>query len=281
MTDESRPDSGPDPGPPSASAQASELRLVVLLWHVDPAEGAGPINACEQAALAMALQLRTALAGSLGALILGGDRTSATARSVLQAGCDRVLCIGNTAEIDQVLIDLDYLSVATAIGAALARMGCDILLCPDRSRDELQGVLGPTVAELLDVPHLTGVVDIHPATPGEKPGHAGSLSLVATYRGDQECHHFRCTPPVVLCVPAFAPAQPASSQAIRLAEACRISADSAAADTIEHMSFGDFGVELGESNEPFGAPARSLRRRPVMAGAAEIVAHLIEDRLLP
>ena len=200
----------------------SELTVAVLLRRLRvPLVGETPdppgllLGRCERAALAAALYLKQTSNADVTAVAVGPGAFEKRALELARrAGCDRAV------EVLYAAVDMvDYLGVARVLSAALRREQpegsgvsptndgrrarlCrgrrpDLIVCGGRSQDELVGAVGPAVAELLDVPHLAGVVDV------DVDPDSGGESLVITRRADGRLHRYRCKPPLVVCIDEF------------------------------------------------------------------------------
>lgn len=138
---------------------APPLRIAVLLRRLrvrpdlpDPHRLLGP---CEGAALAAALTLRGELGATATAIAIGPARREDRVLAVaLRAGCDRAVRV-----FDHELEEVDYFGTATVLAAAVRRSGFDLVLCGDRAGDEPRGAIGPALAELLAIHHVSRVVD--------------------------------------------------------------------------------------------------------------------------
>lgn len=280
--------------------EAPAMRIVVLLrrlYHRPGKPDACLLGRCEQAALAAAVRLRDALGGTLTAVALGeAMHEEPTLAAALAAGCDRAVRVHAPA-----CEDLDYLGTAEVLRAAVDRLGCDLLVCGDRSQDQGHGALGPAMAELLGMPHLTGVLDIDvqvedgaaepaeeapepAAEPAEEPAEPtrGGRAIIARQRNGGRIHRFRCVPPVVLCMqgPMPAPDQPAPDQATPAGPA----ADDGAAP-IDHLSLDDLGLDariIGHRGRILGQLQTTHEGcRTVMATSpADLVTRLVADHVL-
>jgi electron transfer flavoprotein beta subunit len=109
----------------------------------------------------------------------------------LRAGCDRAVRVH-----DSQLEDLDYLGIARVLAAAVAHLCFDVVVCGNRSQDELLGATGPAMAGLLQVPHLNNLVDVRGVS-GPEP------ALICSRRAAGAIHEYRCALPFVACVAAF------------------------------------------------------------------------------
>ena len=279
--------------------------IVVLLERTNnepvssraPTDGGGaasgePLASCERAALGMALQLRSDLGATVTAMALGGGALPrASLDAALRAGCDRAVCLATPEDSGLTFSDLDYLTVASGISAALSRLGgCDLLLCSDRAQDELQGIVGPAIAELQDIPHLTGVMTAHVEDAdrgdddeGEGDDDAGKIqesspgqtSIIVEHRGGGEHHRFRCRLPVTLCVLA---GDGSDLPAIDASES-----DDPDASAIEELSLSALEIDVEAVGRPASAPMRPVRRGykgAVITDPSNLVKRLVDDHLL-
>jgi electron transfer flavoprotein beta subunit len=118
------------------------------------------LNPFDRPALEMAVQLKERTHGSLTVLSMGPPTADATLREALAAGADRAVLL-----CDPALAGSDTLATATALCAGVQFLSpFDILLFGTRSSDSDTGQVGPQTAVLLDVPMVTGVLNIDKAT---------------------------------------------------------------------------------------------------------------------
>lgn len=211
--------------------------------------------------LATGAVLRDALAGSLTAVALTDDQAPAPPWSdaALAAGCDRVVCIDAPAHDD-----LDYLGTAMVLSAAARTLGCDLLLCDDQGPPPDRCAVGPAVAELLGITHLTGVVAATPdAAPGTVPGASpGAMTatppgaVIAHQRAGGRVHRFRCPLPAVLCMTALAP----DDRPTAIPDSARVPApeapDATPDATIDRLSLRDLGLDPRALRHRSRRPAR-------------------------
>lgn len=175
------------------AATSRPVRLVVLLqrpYEAPDRPADALLGPCEAAALATAVRLRERLGGSLAALALGPDEhTEPVLAAALAAGCERAVRV-HAPDCE----GLDYLGVATVLGTAVRRLGCDLLLCGDTGENERTGAMGPAVAELLGFAHLTGVLEV------DVDGLAADGSIAVAHRGGGRIHRLRWPLPAALCL---------------------------------------------------------------------------------
>jgi electron transfer flavoprotein beta subunit len=111
------------------------------------------VNPYDENAIEEAIKIKEKNAGTqVFAITLGPkQRASEVLRTALAMGCDEGVVINTT-------IDLDNLAVAKALAAAIkAEGGCDLLLLGKLAIDDNGSSVGPMVAELLGIPHVSVV----------------------------------------------------------------------------------------------------------------------------
>ncbi|MCG8421145.1 MAG: hypothetical protein MJE77_24760 [Proteobacteria bacterium] len=269
----------------------NSVHVVVLISHLEQGPAAAAIGehealgGCERAALQLALRLRDQLHGTLTALALGREALQRPILdAALRAGCNRAVCLDQPGKTDLNWANINDLSAARVISAALSRIECHLLLCADHWQDELRSAIGAAVAELQGIPHLTGVVDAVPD---------GPHSVIAKHRGGGQVHRFRCSLPVTLCVLASEPGEPGEPARDPAADPTGAVTRASRPETqppglphpaeIERLSPTDLGIELEDLNHHQGdliRPARPAHKAAVMASAADLIARLVDDHLL-
>lgn len=245
---------------------AAQTRIVVLLRrlcdgpnHVSEDEVLGK---CERAALTAALTLRGELpGGEVTALAVGpASREDRVLAMALRAGCDKAVRVH-----DPQLEDMDYLGYATVLASAVRHLGFDVVICGNRSQDELLGATGPAMAGLLEVPHLSNLIDVR--------GEDGGLICMRRARG--AVHEYRCTMPLVACVAAFPPTRrPAESDYTtkRAGGITELSMDQVSLD-----------ARTLQYRKRFVGQARASRtgaNATLVASPSDLIAHLERDHVL-
>lgn len=285
------------------ASKTPAVRLVVLVQrlHQAPDQPAPALlGRCERAALEAAVALAGRLGGTLTALSMGAEENQRPVlAAALAAGCHAAVRV-HAPNCD----DLDYLGVATILGTAARTLGCDALLCGDTSENERTGAVGPAVAEILGVPHLTGVLAIAagpagaaaPKAPGgapasapggapaAAPGGAPAAALpdvMVEHRSGGSIHRLRWPLPAVFCLLA-----PVAADTARDTDAAaRPGSEAGAADAgITTLTLDALGLD---------ARALAHRRRlagrahtdagdgaTVIASADELVARLVGEGVL-
>jgi len=113
---------------------------------------AGLMDSFENRALGFAAAHRAAYGGSLAAITMGPPQAREILEQALALGADRALHLN-----DRAFAGADTLATARALAAALQPGAYDLILCGRHSTDSETGQVGPEVAELLGIPHLSGV----------------------------------------------------------------------------------------------------------------------------
>src|SRR6476661_4919872 len=110
-------------------------------------------------AVSKAVELAAARAGSrVTVYTLGPPAADDTLREAIAWGLDRHVDIEGVLVTDPAFAGSDTLATAKALAAALRREGpFDLVLAGRNSVDSDTGQVGPELAELLDLPFLTGV----------------------------------------------------------------------------------------------------------------------------
>ena len=182
------------------SKSPSPLRQIVLLRRLydhPHAPSRVVLSRGEEAALMAACRLQSRMGGTVTALAVGEpDIESEALRAALCGGCDRAYClVMNDVE------ELDYLGRATVLAAAARHVGFDLILCGDRSDDHRSGAAGPATAEILEVSHLSGVVDVAPDLEAVQTDTMTPIDhVIASHRQLGRIYELRWYLPTVLCM---------------------------------------------------------------------------------
>lgn len=109
-------------------------------------------------AVAEAVELAAQHGGSVTVLTLGPPAAEDTLREAIAWGCARDVDTRGVLVTDPAFAGSDTLATARALAAALRREGAwDLVLVGRNSVDADTGQVGPELAELLDLPFVTGV----------------------------------------------------------------------------------------------------------------------------
>jgi electron transfer flavoprotein alpha subunit len=112
-------------------------------------------NPLDLRALGQALALREAAGGEVVAVTMGPPEAREVLDDALRRGADRALHL-----VDKRFGGADTLATARAVARALAREEPDLVLCGRSTLDGATAQVGPQVAELADLPHLTQAIEL-------------------------------------------------------------------------------------------------------------------------
>lgn len=143
---------------PVVSALAFEPSTKTLRREGVPNE----VSSFDVRALLKAVELKAALAAEVVVMTMGPPQARDALIHCLALGADRAVHL-----CDRAFAGADTLATARALALALRREAADLILCGRYSVDAETGQVGPEIAELLDIPQITG---------------ARSLAIDATHR---------------------------------------------------------------------------------------------------
>jgi electron transfer flavoprotein beta subunit len=220
------------------------------------------LGPCERGALGLGLTLAEARGADAIAIAVGpARREDRVLAMALRAGCARALRVW-----DDGLEDLDYLGLAEVLAAAAKDVGATIVVCGDRSVDERVGALGPAVAEVLGVAHVSGVI----------AARVGGELVEIEHQAQAGAVHLRVAPPLVLATAAPpvrdpaapAPRPPPGAQAIAAKDLAELGLD---------------GRRLAPRRALIGRlrPLRGARQATILPDAAALIDRLRGERVLP
>jgi electron transfer flavoprotein alpha subunit len=109
------------------------------------------VNPFDRRALAEAIRLRDACGGEVIVVTMGPAQAREALIECLGAGADRAIHL-----VDKAFAGSDTLATARALAMTLSREQCDIIFCGKYSVDAETGQVGPELAEMLDIPQVTG-----------------------------------------------------------------------------------------------------------------------------
>ena len=113
------------------------------------------VNPFDRRALAEAIRLREKFGGEVVVVTMGPRQARDALVECLGAGADRALHL-----LDRAFAGSDTLATARTLALALAREKFDLILCGKYSVDAETGQVGPELAEILDIPHVTGATKL-------------------------------------------------------------------------------------------------------------------------
>ncbi len=143
------------------------------------------LNPFDRRAIAAAVKLRADNGGHITAITMGPPQAKEALYECLAAGADRALHL-----LDQAFAGADTLATARALAAVIKRRPFDLIFCGKYSVDAETGQVGPEVAELLDIPHVTGVSSLSLEENGRY--------LIAQRETDEGFETIRCELPALI-----------------------------------------------------------------------------------
>lgn len=132
---------------PVVSAMKLDPETKVLKREGVPSE----VSSFDIRALLKAVELRNTHGGEVVVMTMGPPQARAALEHCLALGADRALLL-----TDRAFAGADTLATSRALALALQREGYDLVLCGRHSTDAETGQVGPEVAEILNIPQITG-----------------------------------------------------------------------------------------------------------------------------
>jgi electron transfer flavoprotein alpha subunit len=224
------------------------------------------INPYDRYAIVESVKLKKAHGGEAVAVTMGPPQAREAMVEALALGCDRAVHI-----VDRAFAGSDTLATARALSLFLKKEGYDLVFCGKYSVDAETGQVGPEVAELLDIPQITGVIKLEVMEGGRR--------VRATRGTDEGQEVVECDLPVLLTAEErlnrSGPTPPAALEAARSRPVEVLSASDLSPDP---SIFGFAGSPTWVSQIYSVATAR----QPLMLEGASVdeVAHALTEHLL-
>jgi electron transfer flavoprotein beta subunit len=130
-----------------------DARLDVAGAWVNEANLKFEINDYDNYGLEAALRIKDANGAEVVVASIGPERVVQSLRTALGMGADRAIHLK-----DPALDASDALAAAKALAAVVRAEKPDLIICGLMSDDANFGLVGPMLAQLVDVPHATGIV---------------------------------------------------------------------------------------------------------------------------
>ena len=143
---------------PMVSAMKLDPETKTLQREGVPSE----VSSFDVRGLLKALELRDEHGGEVVALTMGPPQAEEALRYCLALGADRAVHL-----TDRAFAGADTLATARTLALACEQEGYDLILCGRHSTDAETGQVGPEIAELLDIPQVTGVAALTLDTDGK------------------------------------------------------------------------------------------------------------------
>ena len=145
------------------------------------------VNPFDLLGVIKAAQLKAAPGDEVVLLTMGPPAAAEGLTQCLALGADRAVLLS-----DRALAGSDTLATARALALALAREQPDLIICGRNSTDGETGQVGPEVAELLGLPHISAVRRLEVL--------AGRQSIEAERLTDEGFQTLQCDLPALVCV---------------------------------------------------------------------------------
>jgi len=213
------------------------------------------MNEPDSFALEEALRLKEKHGGEVIALSMGPERVKQTIKEALAKGADRGVHIA-----DDQFAQLDPLSTASALAAAVKKEKVDLVLTGLQSDDHGFGQTGVLLAGVLDLPHATIIMHIEVAD--------GRLKLKRELEAGW-FQHIECPLPAVLSIQSgINKVRYATLKGIMAAKKKEIA-------VITRESLG-FAANLTQKIEKIYVPTKSKKTEFLTGSAKDVAAKLVE-----
>jgi electron transfer flavoprotein beta subunit len=134
---------------------AIEIKLDAEQKSIDRSQITYVMNPFEEYAIEEGLQLKEKFGGEVTLITMGPDRADEALRTGLAMGADKGIHIS-----DPALEGSDTLVTAKVLAAAIKGLTYDIILCGKVAVDDNTAHVGPALAELLGIPHVSGATTL-------------------------------------------------------------------------------------------------------------------------
>ena len=145
------------------------------------------VNPFDVLGLVRAVELKSGPGDEVLALSMGPPQAAEGLTTCLALGADRAVLLS-----DRALAGSDTLATARALSLALEREKPDLIVCGRNSADAETGQVGPELAELLDIPHISQVRKLEYQGEGNR--------IVAERVTDEGYQVIECGLPALVCV---------------------------------------------------------------------------------
>ncbi|HKX17588.1 MAG TPA: electron transfer flavoprotein subunit beta/FixA family protein [bacterium] len=113
------------------------------------------LNFYDEHGVEEALRIKERFGGTVTLVTAGPSRAVEALRTGLAMGADAAIHIQ-----DPALSSLDHVGTARVLAAAIKPLSADLVLCGKLSTDDNAAVVGPAVAEFLDLPQATAITKL-------------------------------------------------------------------------------------------------------------------------
>ena len=120
------------------------------------------MNPYDEFGVEEALRLKEKFGGEVVVVGLGPKRVTESLRTALAMGADKAILV-----VDDAAEGSDALATAKALAAAVKDLEYDIIFTGQRGVDDDQGLVGASLGEYLDIPHLAVITKLEMAEDGK------------------------------------------------------------------------------------------------------------------
>ena len=145
------------------------------------------VNPFDQLGVIKAVEMKSGAEDEVITITMGPPQARDGLLQCMALGADRSVLL-----TDRALAGSDTLATARALALALKQESPDLIICGRNSADAETGQVGPEVAELLDIPHISQVRKLE--------YRADSNTIVAERATDEGYQVIECSLPALVCV---------------------------------------------------------------------------------
>lgn len=168
--------------------------------YVDPISGEVDVerfvqvlNAADACAVEAAVRLKEQVGATVLALTLGSQDAEGALRAALAIGADEAVRLWTPRAVEW-----GPFTVAAALAVSIQQLfpAPDLVLCGDSASDWSSGVVGPALADLLDLPHITSVAQL--SIQQEEPADESAVVLQVTRKLERGYRELLAAQPALL-----------------------------------------------------------------------------------
>jgi electron transfer flavoprotein alpha subunit len=145
------------------------------------------INPFDLLGLVRAVELKNAHDDEVVVISMGPPSTNEGLTTCVALGADRAVLLS-----DRALAGSDTLATSRALSLILAKEQPDLIICGRNSTDGETGQVGPEIAQMMGIPHVSHVRKLHL--------HSDRKSVVVERMTDEGSQTIECELPAVICV---------------------------------------------------------------------------------
>jgi electron transfer flavoprotein beta subunit len=133
----------------------TEEKIVIENGHINDEDAEYIINPYDEYAVEEAIQLRDEHGGEVTVVTVGEEDAEKELRTALAMGCDKAVLI-DTEDVEA----SDQYTTSVVLGKYFEGQDYDIILGGNVAVDNGSGQVGPRLAELLDIPHVSTITNL-------------------------------------------------------------------------------------------------------------------------